>query len=151
MAVFLLTCGLTPALVGTMKKSIGAHCPYSVDRYGGTEPYRHPLSPHDSCCPERKRGACWPAGHASGGFALVALATLTRTRRGLRRGLLTGLLAGWITGGYQMLKGAHYLSDTIVTMLLAWLLHLTLRRLLLHGSRVPEDAPPAGSGHTQMS
>jgi membrane-associated PAP2 superfamily phosphatase len=40
---------------------------------------------------------------------------------------------GWIMGGYQMLKGAHYISDTLVTMLLAWIIHLVLRCALLRG------------------
>jgi membrane-associated PAP2 superfamily phosphatase len=29
---------------------------------------------------------------------------------------------GWIMGLYQMLKGAHYLSHTVTTMLLAWII-----------------------------
>jgi membrane-associated PAP2 superfamily phosphatase len=46
---------------------------------------------------------------------------------------------GWIMGGYQMLKGAHYLSDTLVTMLLAWIIHLLLRRLLLRDRGATAD------------
>jgi hypothetical protein len=30
-----------------------------------------------------------------------------------------------------MMKGAHYTSDTVVTMLVAWIIHLLLRRALL--------------------
>jgi membrane-associated PAP2 superfamily phosphatase len=33
-------------------------------------------------------------------------------------------------GGYQMLKGAHYLSHTVVTMLLAWIVLLVWRRVV---------------------
>jgi membrane-associated PAP2 superfamily phosphatase len=133
-AIAVLTPAATAALTGTLKSLTHSHCPWSVQRYGGAEPYVRPLSRYEACCPPTRKGACWPAGHASGGFGLVATATLAGTRRGRGRGLLFGLLAGWITGGYQMLKGAHYLSDTMVTMLLAWILHLLLRRVLLRGT-----------------
>jgi membrane-associated PAP2 superfamily phosphatase len=33
-------------------------------------------------------------------------------------------------GGYQMLKGAHYLSHTLTTMLVAWIILLLWRRVL---------------------
>jgi membrane-associated PAP2 superfamily phosphatase len=130
LAVLVLTLALTPSLVSLGKVVTRSHCPWSVRRYGGPEPYVKPLSRNDECCPPTRRGACWPAGHASGGFALVALASLVATRRGQVLGLLTGLLAGAVTGGYQMMKGAHYTSDTLVTMLLAWTIHLLFRRAL---------------------
>jgi membrane-associated PAP2 superfamily phosphatase len=43
-------------------------------------------------------------------------------------GLALGLAAGWIVGIYQMLKGVHYLSHTIVTMFLAWMIILIVSR-----------------------
>jgi membrane-associated PAP2 superfamily phosphatase len=43
-------------------------------------------------------------------------------------GLVLGLAAGWIVGTYQMLKGVHYLSHTIVTMFLVWTIILLLSR-----------------------
>jgi membrane-associated PAP2 superfamily phosphatase len=43
-------------------------------------------------------------------------------------GLACGLAAGWSVGIYQMLKGAHYLSHTVVTMIVAWLLILVASR-----------------------
>jgi membrane-associated PAP2 superfamily phosphatase len=44
-------------------------------------------------------------------------------------GLGLGLAAGWIVGLYQMLKGVHYLSHTIVTMFLVWMIILILSRV----------------------
>ena len=84
-----------------------------------------PEHPPTSC------GQCWPAGHASGGFALVSVASLALTRRRQLAGVAVGLTVGGIMGVYQMLKGAHYTSDTLVTMLIAWLIHLLLRRILV--------------------
>ena len=140
LGVLLLTLALTPALVSLTKKATRVHCPWAVQRYGGPEPYVRPLSSYEECCPPGRKGECWPAGHASGGFALFALASLAVTPRGIRRGLLAGALMGVITGGYQMLKGAHYLSDTVVTMLLAWIIHLLARRFVL---KPTSDASPS--------
>ena len=138
--VVLLCLGLTPAIVGLGKKYTTVFCPWDIERYGGEQPYVKTWSSYDPAHPPKGCGQCWPAGHASGGFALVALATLATTRRGRMLGTLTGLLAGSIMGGYQMLKGAHYTSDTLVTMLLAWIIHLALRRCLLPAAK----SAPAG-------
>jgi membrane-associated PAP2 superfamily phosphatase len=44
-------------------------------------------------------------------------------------GLAFGLAAGWIVGLYQMLKGVHYLSHTIVTMFLVWMIIQIMSRV----------------------
>lgn len=70
-------------------------------------------------CNSAAQGHCWPAGHASGGFALLAFRLLAGDPQ--RRRLVTGLAlgAGWWMGGYQMLKGAHFISHTLVTLSLS--------------------------------
>ena len=55
---------------------------------------------------------------------------LRRSRLGRWAGLSLALGLGWWMGGYQMLKGAHYLSHTVVTMLLAWIVLFALRRVI---------------------
>jgi len=40
------------------------------------------------------------------------------------------MFLGWWMGGYQMLKGAHYLSHTVTTMLAAWIIVLLWHRIL---------------------
>jgi membrane-associated PAP2 superfamily phosphatase len=53
--------------------------------------------------------------------------------------LACGLAAGWIVGVYQILKGAHYVSHTIVTMLLAWLIVQLLARAFGLGGSAPRE------------
>ena len=128
--VAFLTLASVPALVGVGKNVTNVFCPSEIRRYGGDVPYVGLCSPYPENDRPAKRGHCFPAGHASGGFALLGLAWLRRTRRGWWSGLALGLGAGWAMGLYQMMKGAHYLSHTVMTMLVAWILVLTWRRLL---------------------
>jgi membrane-associated PAP2 superfamily phosphatase len=132
LAVVFLALTLVPSVVGSLKAWTGMFCPRQLVRYGGTRPVAS-LFEHapEACCGEtRARGRCWPAGHASGGFALMSLCVMGRTRAQKFAGAALGLIAGWTMGLYQMLNGNHYLSHTIITMLLAWLGVLLLRRAL---------------------
>jgi len=112
----LVAAGAVPATVGVLKNHSGVHCPSELIRYGGesefSRPFAHGLTGNGD-------GHCWPAGHASGGFALLALTLLTEAapRRRMIRRVAYGL--GWIMALYQMAKGAHFLSHTLVTVALA--------------------------------
>ncbi|MDR2512737.1 MAG: phosphatase PAP2 family protein, partial [Puniceicoccales bacterium] len=72
----------------------------------------------------------FPAAHASGGFALMALAMLARNRRNQILLVTLGITLGWAMGFYQMLRGAHYLSHTLVTWCIAALIITLLAKLL---------------------
>lgn len=130
LAAVVATLALGPALIGEMKATTNLFCPYEITRYGGDVPYVRLFEPFPEGQRPERRGVCFPAGHASGGFALLALAGLATTRRGRLRGLAIGLAIGTWMGAYQMLKGAHYLSHTLITALLMWLLFLGCRALL---------------------
>lgn len=127
-AGFLLSCILVaPVVAWFIKRHTGVLYPCHVQRYGGTEPYRTLLESIPRV-PGRRRGRGFPAAHCSGAFALMALYfVMPGPLRWL--GLGMGLAAGWIVGLYQMLKGVHYLSHTIVTMFLVWTIVLVLSRL----------------------
>ena len=126
-AGFVLTCiVVAPVTAWFIKRHTGVLYPCYVQRYGGTEPYRTLL---DSITrvPGRVRGRGFPAAHCSGAFALMSLYfVMPGPLRWL--GLALGLVAGWVVGLYQMLKGVHYLSHTIVTMFLVWTIILALSR-----------------------
>jgi membrane-associated PAP2 superfamily phosphatase len=133
--IYLLLClGLFPATINAIKKASGIHCPSELSRYSGDHPYRKVFSqrPEDP----RELGRCFPAGHASGGFALLGLYFVARTERAKKAGLALGLSAGWLMGIYQMLVGAHFLSHTVITMILAWIFTLSFALML----RVPRSS-----------
>lgn len=137
--VALLTLVTVPALAGFGKNTTNTFCPSEIRRYGGDVPYVKLCAPYPDDDRPARKGHCFPAGHASGGFALLGLMWLRRTRAWKLGGLALGLGAGWWMGGYQMLKGAHYLSHTVVTMLVAWILMLVWRRIV----RAAPDGNPS--------
>ena len=120
--IVLLSGIFVPATVNFLKAKTNMPCPKNEIRYGGIYPktavwekYQHHY---------KKRIKCWPAGHASGGFALMSLFFLFKRKRNKILGLLLGISLGWITGFYKMLIGDHFLSHTVITMILAWLIIL---------------------------
>lgn len=121
LGVAVLTLATLPALAGLGKNLTDVFCPSEVRRYGGAEPYVKLCAPYAPGDLPAGKGHCFPAGHATGGFALMGLACLRASRRWRNGAIILGLAAGWWMGGYQMLKGAHYLSHTLVTMALAGL------------------------------
>ncbi|MDF2367975.1 phosphatase PAP2 family protein [Sneathiella sp.] len=117
--LFIILCAiLVPLTVGVGKKITNVYCPYQLEEYGGTKPYVHPFQ--DSHL--GNGGKCFPAGHASAGFALLLFIPLVRSKKQKLLALAGALTAGWVMGGYQMLNGRHFLSHTIVTMLLSWII-----------------------------
>ncbi len=141
MIALLATLASGPALIALGKATTNTFCPAEVHRYGGDVPYVRALECFPPGEKPARRGRCFPAGHASGGFSLLALAAFASTRRQQLICILIGLTYGWTMGLYQMLKGAHYLSHTVVTMLLIWIIFLLWHRLL----RLPQPSAPLQS------
>jgi membrane-associated PAP2 superfamily phosphatase len=130
LCVALLTLASVPSVVDILKATTNVFCPNETRRYGGHAPYVHVFQPYSKEDPPYRRGHCFPAAHASAGFGLIGLAALGKPRK--RKALIVGLslLLGWTMGLYQMLKGVHYLSHTVVTMLIAVVLFQIWERWL---------------------
>ena len=130
------TLALAPASIATLKATTNVFTPSEIQRYGGHAPYVKVCESYPANDRPAKRGRGFPAGHASGGFALMALAALANTRRSRIFCIAGGLAIGSMLGAYQMLKGAHYLSHTIITALICWIIFLALRKLLIREDRL---------------
>ncbi len=147
--VAILTLATAPLLVGFIKSATNVHYPCSIERYGGPVRYVRLFERFPPDARPARRSAGFPAGHASGGFALLGLAGVAATRRGAFAGLAAGLGTGWWMGLYQMLRGVHYLSHTVVSMLLCWMVFLAWRAAVHRAhnklARLPgrEDGVPA--------
>lgn len=110
---------LAGAVVAWLKSESAHSCPWDLQAFGGTAswfPLRG-LVPADA-----GPGHCFPGGHASAGFSLLAQAYWQwPLRPTLARGLFwLGMAAGMLMGFGQMLRGAHFLSHNLWSGWLVW-------------------------------
>ncbi|MEJ2395581.1 MAG: phosphatase PAP2 family protein, partial [Candidatus Thiodiazotropha sp.] len=118
--ILLLSLILVPLTVAGLKTATNVACPRSLELFGGALPYIKVLEAYPAGTRPKSIQRCFPASHASGGFALMALIWLFRDPRRRRLAVAAGVLIGWITGGYKMAIGDHFFSHTLISMLLAW-------------------------------
>ena len=130
MLLLVLSLAFVPLIIAGMKDFTNVYCPDQLERYGGDKPYVKVFESYPQDFVQKDKGRGFPAGHATGGFSLMMLYFVFRQKRHRIVGLLFGFSAGWVTGFYQMAKGAHFLSHTVVTMLGAWLIILIIYRLV---------------------
>lgn len=122
---FFLSLGLSIGVVGLLKTVTQVACPRELTEFGGAFPYVH-LFAHR---PEALQHArCFPAAHASSGYALLALyfALRERSRWASKLGLATGLVMGLIFGIAQQARGAHFVSHDVWSAWLVWMISLSL-------------------------
>ena len=122
---------LTPVVVAILKHYSPIYCPNFAKEFGGGSSYISPLDIFNYDVFFGNMGKCSPAGHASGGFALISLYFVMPTRHLKLASLSISLAIGSIMGLYQIAKGTHYLSDTIITLALAYLVCISLEKLIL--------------------
>jgi len=104
--------------LGSLAVSIGKtitdiSCPWDFSRYGSH---------------------CFPAGHASAGYAWVALYFVGRHTLSIWRWYSLGfsLLLGFIFGFSQQLRGAHFISHDIWSFGTCWIVSLISYYVMLH-------------------
>ena len=119
--IVLLSCITIPLFIGFLKATTHIPCPKNIRRYGGHHLYTTLLKRPTI---QNKTMKCYPAGHASGGFALMSLYFLFFSKRKKRLALISAITLGWIIGFYKMIIGDHFFSHTLVTMIIAWLIIL---------------------------
>ena len=121
---------LVPLVVGILKAVTNIPCPNDISHYGGNYPYVTLFKGYPLSFFQTENIRCYPAGHASGGFAFLSLFFLFNTRKNKIIALSTAMALGWTMGLYKMLIGDHFLGHTVVTMLLAWLIILIVAKTI---------------------
>lgn len=122
---------LTPVTVAFFKHYSPIYCPNFVQEFYGDKLYISPFDMFNEGIFFNNTGKCFPAGHASGGFALISLYFVMPTKELKIRSLIFSLSLGFIMGLYQIAKGTHFLSDTLVTLGIAYILCISLQQILL--------------------
>lgn len=111
-----MTMLFVPTVVASLKTITHTPCPVSLELFGGVLPYL-PLMENIQMAFGKK---CFPAAHASSGFALYALCFVPSFWRYRRQMAMGVTLLAWLMGGYKMAIGDHFFSHTLVSMCLAW-------------------------------
>lgn len=120
-----LSAVLIPLVITLFKRTNALHCPWDIDRYGGAYPHLNPLSAIPTSMPY---GHCFPAGHASTGLWLAAFAVFWLPHQPKRAWLIAGfgLLVGFVLGWVQQMRGAHFLTHTLMSVWLSCCILLIL-------------------------
>ena len=116
--IALLSLILVPGTVGVIKATSNTPCPRDLSSFGGHLPYVDVLDSWPAGSQPAELQQCYPAGHASGGFALLAFTLLASSLQGRAALAVMALFIGWSMGIYKMAIGDHFLSHTLVTMLI---------------------------------
>lgn len=127
---YLLVASLLGALgVNLIKEISQVSCPWDFSRYGGHLDY---LSLSEQLF-VRNGNQCFPAGHASAGYAWVALYFVGRYFQSSWRWwfLAFSLLLGMIFGIAQQLRGAHFISHDLWSFGICWMVSLTCYFVML--------------------
>ncbi|WP_241969884.1 phosphatase PAP2 family protein [Pseudidiomarina taiwanensis] len=105
-------------LIAYLKTVTQLDCPWDLVEFGGTRPYYGLFQLKPSFI---EAGKCFPAGHASIGFAWIALYFYWRERKPKRAmiALVTSLTVGFGLGFIQQLRGAHFFIDDITSAFIA--------------------------------
>ena len=117
---FALTTLLAVTVVSSLKVISTTSCPYALSDFGGvahyTSHWAH-LFQYDG-----GSGGCFPAGHASSGFAFLGGYFAFRgSDKALAKKWLAGaIMVGLILGLAQQLRGAHFMSHTLWTAWICW-------------------------------
>lgn len=110
--VAMLLIGIGPLVVGVLKATSAHSCPWDLLEYGG-KAMSFPLFGATPAFPGP--GRCFPGGHASSGFALMALFFLFYPQRPRLAYWcwLGGITLGMLMGFGQIMRGAHFLSHNL--------------------------------------
>lgn len=106
-------------LVSGLKFYSRSSCPWDLQEFGGVASY---VSHWAWGVRDGGSGGCFPAGHASAGFAFLGgffafRHTLPKTAW---RWFAGAMLVGTVFGLAQQMRGAHYMSHTLWTAWLCW-------------------------------
>ncbi len=136
-----ISMALSIGIVGLLKVMTNVDCPWDLTPFGGKFPVVGLFADRPD---DLRRAQCFPAAHASSGYALMALyfVYVERDRTRARIGLTVGVLTGLIFGISQQARGAHFLSHDVWSAFLVWLILLSvyafgLRPLLQAVTRTP--------------
>lgn len=127
--LFIVMGGCVSLVVQSLKGSSIHACPYDLAMYGGKD-FWFPL--FDTITMAVHKGRCWPGGHASAGFVLIAgYFALREQAPSWARGILIGsLVLGAVMSAVQVVRGAHFVSHNLWSLWFSWAVCATISMLI---------------------
>jgi len=112
--------GVGPLVVGILKATSAHSCPWDLIEFGG-KAVSYPL--FSAIPPGSGPGDCFPGGHASSGFGVMALFFWFWPQRPKLAWLFffVGAALGMLMGFGQIMRGAHFLSHNLWAGWWVWL------------------------------
>jgi membrane-associated PAP2 superfamily phosphatase len=125
------------ALINVLKYSSHTSCPWDLAEFGGLGTH---LSHWAWSSSDGGPGRCFPAGHASAGFAFFGgFFALRQVSQPLARAcLVLVIMVGLVLGLSQQLRGAHFMSHTLWTAWLCWVVAWTLDAASRIAAQMPQ-------------
>ncbi|QBF28601.1 phosphatase PAP2 family protein [Pseudomonas tructae] len=113
---------LCTTVIHYLKSHTSVYCPVETTLYGGTQLHQEWFV-NFTWLDKPGAGRCWPGGHASSGFTLLALYFVALRHRWAhaRKLLVAVLLLGLVYGTARVLQGWHYMSHTFWAGIFVWL------------------------------
>ncbi|WP_395490583.1 phosphatase PAP2 family protein [Cedecea davisae] len=129
LVVVALLIGLGALTVGILKDFSHHSCPWSLAEYGGNA-VSYPL--FGAVPAGSGPGRCFPGGHASSGFGVMALFFLFYRERPRLAWfcLFAGVFLGQMMGYGQVMRGAHFFSHNLWAGWWVWLTQVAIYGLL---------------------
>ncbi|MDO9265430.1 MAG: phosphatase PAP2 family protein [Desulfosalsimonadaceae bacterium] len=140
-AAYLLAAGLAgPAFVSICKHMTHIYTPWHLEIFGGTQPY---IRIFDAVPAGAKVGNAFPAGHSSGGFAFFSLYFLALVYKSSLRyaGLCFALALGFAFGIAQQVRGAHFFSHDLFSLVICWYAAMALYLVFFSVFRTQASLP----------
>lgn len=110
---------IIPTAVGKLKRVTNVYCPNQFDIYEAQYPYVKIFESYPPDFHPRHKGRCFPAGHVTGALSLMSLYLVFRDQRKKYLALGFAVCFSFVTGCYQMLRGEHFITDTLFSLLIA--------------------------------
>lgn len=123
---------LAVLLVSGLKSFSTTSCPWDLAEFGRTARYISHWA--WLAGPDGGGGRCFPAGHASAGFAFLGgYFAFRQDAPGVARAwLLASLAAGLVLGIGQQVRGAHFMSHTLWSACTCWAAAVAVEALAVH-------------------
>jgi membrane-associated PAP2 superfamily phosphatase len=114
--VLIISVLLGTLVVSALKVLLESDCPWDLIRYGGDKQFFSIFDYDAAALPSNK---CFPAAHASMGFTFISIYfyCVLYLKRYKYHALIASLFLGFTLGFFQQLRGAHFISHDIWSLI----------------------------------